>query len=290
MSDDETSGEHHGARHLLKPAQERVLAALHAGEEDHVTRARYEELAHVSSSQAAYDLGDLVTLGLVDRVGTGRTTSYRVVREAASRYAAPDEEVPAQGLLLAGLGALALLGLVLVVLTATRPPHIAPLAFPITGERVGAAPDAVPARRPLSRAGGREPVALRLVADREGTRLVARAGSASGRLLWRGTLEPGESLRLRGQAIWLELDAPASLAAYVDGDEADFPRRATRLRVTSAGIRVLARAPLTVQPVSSAPGAAVSPPPATTTSAPTPDSPPSRGSEPSPDAPPSPRR
>lgn len=199
---------------------------------------------------------------------------------------------PAQRLVLAGLAGVALLGLVLVVLTATRPPHIARLAFPIAGERVSAPPVAVPSPRPPSRAGGREPVALRLSAGGESTWLAARAGSGSGRLLWRGRLEPGESLRLRGRAIWLELEAAGSLAAYVDGDEAKFPRRATRVRVTSTGIRVLARAPDTVQPstsVPSPPATTTAAPPAPSSGAPAPDPVPSRGSEPSPDAPPRPR-
>ena len=77
--------EPHGLRPVLKPAQERVLAALvESGAED-FTRSTYEEIAHVSRSQAAYDLADLVKLGLVDRLGAGRATRYRIAREGDGR-------------------------------------------------------------------------------------------------------------------------------------------------------------------------------------------------------------
>lgn len=71
----------------LKPAQERVLAALAAAGETELTRADYERLAGVSRSQAAYDLAELVEGGPLERVGNGRATRYRVraVEPAAQR-------------------------------------------------------------------------------------------------------------------------------------------------------------------------------------------------------------
>jgi hypothetical protein len=72
-------------RPVLKPAQEHVLATLTGGEDEYFGRADYEAIAHVSRSQAAYDLADLVKLGLVERVGSGRGTRYRIVPARGGR-------------------------------------------------------------------------------------------------------------------------------------------------------------------------------------------------------------
>jgi hypothetical protein len=64
----------------LKPTQERVLAALAENGSVGLTRGRYEDLAGVSRSQAAYDLAELVNAGILERVGGGRATTYRFVR------------------------------------------------------------------------------------------------------------------------------------------------------------------------------------------------------------------
>jgi hypothetical protein len=64
----------------LKPTQERVLASLGEDESGRLTRGRYEDLAGVSRSQAAYDLAELVEAGILERVGGGRATTYRLVR------------------------------------------------------------------------------------------------------------------------------------------------------------------------------------------------------------------
>ena len=49
----------------LKPAQRRVLADLAARGVDELTRAEYERIGLVSRSQAAYDLAELVQMGLL---------------------------------------------------------------------------------------------------------------------------------------------------------------------------------------------------------------------------------
>jgi hypothetical protein len=64
----------------LKPTQQRVLAALDDGEPAELTRGRYQELAGVSRSQAAYDLAELVQAGILERIGSGRATRYRLAR------------------------------------------------------------------------------------------------------------------------------------------------------------------------------------------------------------------
>ena len=97
-----------GLRSALKPAQEAALAELEDGRLSELTRAEYEEIGGVSRSQAAYDLADLVTLGILERFGTGRATRYRlpgarVERErpskpsAASAARKPRKRTPSGG-------------------------------------------------------------------------------------------------------------------------------------------------------------------------------------------------
>jgi hypothetical protein len=64
------------AREELKPAQRRALAFLSDGRATELTRGGYQELARVSRSQAAYDLAELVEAGVLERVGSGRSTRY----------------------------------------------------------------------------------------------------------------------------------------------------------------------------------------------------------------------
>ena len=68
------------ARSELKATQQRVLAALENDGTTKLTRGLYEEIAGVSRSQAAYDLSELVSAGILERVGGGRSTWYRLVR------------------------------------------------------------------------------------------------------------------------------------------------------------------------------------------------------------------
>jgi hypothetical protein len=65
----------------LKPGQQKALASL-AGAADELTRGDYQRLTGVSRSQAAYDLADLVRLGMLERVGGGRSTRYRLARRS----------------------------------------------------------------------------------------------------------------------------------------------------------------------------------------------------------------
>jgi hypothetical protein len=64
----------------LKPGQQQALAALTADAGSVLTRGEYEKLAGVSRSQAAYDLAELVDAGLIERLGNGRATRYRLAR------------------------------------------------------------------------------------------------------------------------------------------------------------------------------------------------------------------
>jgi hypothetical protein len=85
------------ARDDFKPAQHRALALLREGRATALTRGGYEALCGVSRSQAAYDLAELVEVGLLERVGGGRTTRYVLVREPNStRRHWTDERIRAE--------------------------------------------------------------------------------------------------------------------------------------------------------------------------------------------------
>lgn len=67
----------------LKTTQQGALDALEST--GSLTRSDYERFAGVSRSQAAYDLAELVSAGLLRRVGNGRATRYLPVREGRAR-------------------------------------------------------------------------------------------------------------------------------------------------------------------------------------------------------------
>lgn len=73
---------HRAGRNELKPAQRDALAALNEGTAEELTRGQYQQLTGVSRSQAAYDLAELVQAGLVERLGGGRSTRYRLPRRS----------------------------------------------------------------------------------------------------------------------------------------------------------------------------------------------------------------
>ena len=76
---------HRAGRNDLKPAQHAALAALDDGSAEQLTRGQYEQFTGVSRSQAAYDLAELVEAGLVERVGSGRATRYRLPRRRSAQ-------------------------------------------------------------------------------------------------------------------------------------------------------------------------------------------------------------
>jgi hypothetical protein len=351
--DRESAEELDGLRHVLKPAQERVLAEMSVRADEPFTRADYEAVAHASRSQAAYDLAELVKLGLVERLGSGRATRYRVARTgagrrrkwtserirteleefceeleewprasefkeagradlylAASRYGGIDhwadelgfveveEPEPAAepgaprrrfGLVGAGLATAVVLVLLGLVLVGGDAAPVREQGSTVTSLRESPDATAVPvAERDGPPATQR--LELRLAAARGDSRLVVRRDSANGRLLWDGILVRGESLRFEGR-LWLRLGTPSALVARLDGKRVQLPQRASTVRVTGAGIRVLSTA---VQPailVAAAPAPSSPPPPPSSpapsgSGSPGPDQPPGPGSGPSPDPPP----
>jgi hypothetical protein len=362
-----------GLRPVLKPAQERVLATLAERGAEDFTRSTYEEIAHVSRSQAAYDLADLVKLGLVDRLGAGRATRYRVAQEgdgrrrkwtparirdelerfcgergrwpraaefrdagygslylAASRYGGIEHwaaelgfseassgarasrrdstlhALPRTGLVAAVLAGLILLGFLLIARLVPAGTRSADAPAPAAlRERVDAAPGSVSRARLAATPAAPAPVALVLRGTEDGSWIVARRGSAAGTLLWRGTLEGGELLRLRGGSIWLRLGTAANVLPRVNGRRVALAERTAALLVNAKGVRVLDTAPApapreapssSTQPVSSssvAPasgsgGASTDDTPAAPSGGdgPAPDAPPAGGSGPAPDPPP----
>ena len=76
------------ARIELKPAQQKVLASLHQTGAVELTRGMYEALTGVSRSQAAYDVAELVAAGILERIGGGRSTRYRLVERREPSAAA----------------------------------------------------------------------------------------------------------------------------------------------------------------------------------------------------------
>lgn len=69
----------------LKTAQRRALLALESDPGTSLTRSEYERLTGVGRSQAAYDLAELVSAGVLVRVGGGRTTRYMRAHEPAGK-------------------------------------------------------------------------------------------------------------------------------------------------------------------------------------------------------------
>jgi hypothetical protein len=304
-----------GGRLALKPAQETALAALERGTLSDLTRAAYEETTGVSRSQAASDLAELVRLGLLERVGAGRATRYRLARGLGGR-GSHGNPAPARRAAAAALGRAAraygsdrshsLLAAAVVVLVVT----LAGLLFlPDRDRRDLATPQArsVGAGSALDRAQVAEPaliespatdarVALRLTAARASSWLAVRRGSADGRVLFEGILATGQSIRFQGKRLWLRLGAPAGLRARLDGRSLALPDRTSTILVREGGLRVLdvdtpapAPAPVVVsQPVVYAPptsepskaGATSSSPPPSPDESPSPDPPPPAGPDP----------
>jgi cytoskeleton protein RodZ len=68
-----------------------------------------------------------------------------------------------------------------------------------------------------------------------------RAGSATGRLIFEGTVQQGQTQRfVRWKRLWLELGAPSNLLARLNGRPVrDFPDQPSVIVVTAKGVRTL---------------------------------------------------
>jgi cytoskeleton protein RodZ len=96
----------------------------------------------------------------------------------------------------------------------------------------GAAP---PARQPARR------IRLVLTAARGDCWMSVRANSATGQLLYQGSLEQGQAQRfVKWRRVWIELGAPANLRVRLNGKAVRFPSRQAVVLVTAKGVRTLA--------------------------------------------------
>jgi cytoskeleton protein RodZ len=68
-----------------------------------------------------------------------------------------------------------------------------------------------------------------------------RAGSVSGRLIYDGTIEQGQTQRfVRWKRLWLELGAPGNLSVRLNGRRvSDFPQQPSIVIVTARGVRTI---------------------------------------------------
>jgi hypothetical protein len=82
------------------------------------------------------------------------------------------------------------------------------------------------------------PVRLVLTARRGSSWVEARAGSATGSLLFQGTLADGRRIRLDGQRVWLRFGAASNVALTLNGKPAGADLQGTvEALVTPQGIR-----------------------------------------------------
>jgi cytoskeleton protein RodZ len=103
-----------------------------------------------------------------------------------------------------------------------------------TQTTTGTAP---PARQPARR------IKLVLTAARGDCWMSVRANSATGQLLYQGSLEQGQTQRfVKWRRVWIELGAPANLRVRLNGKAVRFPSRQAVVLVTARGVRTLATA------------------------------------------------
>jgi cytoskeleton protein RodZ len=170
------------------------------------------------------------------------------VDEYKARFAPPEEPlpqlIPRRRIDLPGLRALgtvgALLTVALVVVLAWRGGGREPTERAATGEP--AAPrntHQAPAR--VTRRARPEvgPAKLILTAARGRCWLHVSLGSRTGRYLFEGSLEEGQSLRFAGKRLWIRLGAPQNLEASLDGVPAGLPDDTASVVVTRAGVRMV---------------------------------------------------
>jgi len=63
-------------------------------------------------------------------------------------------------------------------------------------------------------------------------------GSAQGPLAYEGTLEPGQTVNLRGSRYWARLGAPSALSLTVAGTAQTLPAQVSNVWIDAAGVRV----------------------------------------------------
>jgi hypothetical protein len=161
--------------------------------------------------------------------------------------------------LVLALGVCALAGLVALIVPAWReysgsepsgpaspPPPVEPATSEASRREDTTGPSTPPATTATTTSPARKPAQpraakLTLLAAKGDCWVEARSGSASGRLLYLGTLPQGRRLTLPKQGVWLRLGAAHNLAGWIGSKPVrNLPRGAATVVATPAGIRTLA--------------------------------------------------
>jgi hypothetical protein len=80
---------------------------------------------------------------------------------------------------------------------------------------------------------------IAFVASRGTCWLSVRLGSATGRVLFERTLEPGQHAQFAGRHLWIRMGAPWNLDATLNGKRVRLPTAIADVMVTPAGLRSL---------------------------------------------------
>jgi hypothetical protein len=138
-------------------------------------------------------------------------------------------QVQSRVVLLTLLGIAAVTALVIVAWTRGEPQKKEPVGLGATAAQT---PVAV---KPHVTA---TPVRLIVTAKRGNCWLEVHSGSATGRILFQGTLERGQRKLFSGQKLWITLDRPENLGTVLNGRSRILPAGGVKtLIVTSRGIR-----------------------------------------------------
>lgn len=145
-------------------------------------------------------------------------------------------------LALIALNALAWAGVAMDDVTAVprHPAPAQPSAPPVESEftRPASAPQAEPiAQKPLSKPVGKPKTSgttLILAATRGDCWVEVRAGSATGKALYAGTLASGSSLRFSRPRLWIRLGAASNVDIMVNGHPSTVPPGTVELTVPNA--------------------------------------------------------
>ena len=154
----------------------------------------------------------------------GASEDEYVVAPRASRRTRPSRahrRLESRVLLLALVGILSAAGLVVV-------------AWKFGGADTGTVanldsrePQAHTTAAPQTTAPAAKPAVTLVLAAVKGNSLVAvRRGSATGDVVYEGTIERGKTMRFTGKRLWLNIAAPENLAARLNGKDEALPKRA----------------------------------------------------------------
>jgi cytoskeleton protein RodZ len=162
------------------------------------------------------------SLGLDGQLYVDEYSSRFVVGEEdrpsrPKRAAAPPSrriQVQSRVLLLTLLGIAAVAALVIVAWTSGEPPKETPVGLGTSQQTRTPAPTR-PAVATLAR--------LHVLAARGPCWLQVHRGSATGRILYQGTLERGQDQVFTGRRLWITLDRPENLITFLNGRHRSLP-------------------------------------------------------------------